>query len=125
LQSAGTDIDPSQGVTKPNATVNPVPSLSNAPEPAEEVYLASESAGTDIEPSPSQTVPSQTAKIGQFGGFSERDGDSGDDEYTTLLAALAALQRIGISRERARVFGFRFRNEDWARAAQLIRETDK
>jgi len=127
LQSAGTDIDPSQGVTKPNATVNPVPSLSNAPEPAEEVYLASESAGTGSVPSPSQPVPvslsqnqPKAAESGDVG-----DGDSGDDEYTTLLAALAALQRIGISRERARVFGFRFRNEDWARAAQLIRERDK
>jgi len=125
LQSAGTDIDPSQGVTKPNATVNPVPSRSDALGRADEVRLASQSAGTGSVPSPSQTVPSQTTKIGQFGGFSERDGDSGDDEYTTLLAALAALQRIGISRERARVFGFRFRNEDWARAAQLIRERDK
>ena len=125
LQSAGTEVDPSQGVTKPNTTVNPVPSHSDALGRVEEVRLASQSAGTGSVPSPSQTVPSQTTKIGQFGGFSERDGDSGDDEYTTLLAALAALQRIGISRERARVFGFRFRNEDWARAAQLIRERDK
>ena len=124
-ESAGTEVDPSQGVTKPNTTVNPVPSHSDALGRVEEVRLASQSAGTGSVPSPSQTVPSQTTKIGQFGGFSERDGDSGDDEYTTLLAALAALQRIGISRERARVFGFRFRNEDWARAAQLIRERDK
>ena len=127
LQSAGTDIDPSQGVTKPNATVNPVPSRSDALELVEEAGLASESAGTGSVPSPSQPVPvslsqnqPKAAESGDVG-----DGDSGDDEYTTLLAALAALQRIGISRERARVFGFRFRNEDWARAAQLIREKDK
>jgi hypothetical protein len=90
--------------------------------------LALESAGTGIVSSLSQPVPvspsqnqSKTASLGGFETGTVGDGD-GDGE---LLAALAALQRIGISRERARVFGFRFRNEDWARAARLIRETDE
>jgi hypothetical protein len=126
LQSAGTGVGPFQGVTKPNETVKPVPSRSDALGRAEEAYLASESLGTDIDPSPSQTVPSQIAKTGQKAVFFERDGDGtdGDDEYATLLVALAALQRIGISREQARVFGFRFRNDDWARAARLVKKEE-
>jgi hypothetical protein len=169
-ESAGTEVGPSQGVTKPNATVNPVPSLSDALGRVERVVLASESLGTASVPSQSQTVPvspsqnrSKPANLGDVGdenglgrveesslaseslgtgqhpsqGFTKPNTvvasvpahsdalELTDDEYTTLLVALVALQRIGISRERARVFGFRFRNEDWARAAQLIRETDK
>jgi len=127
LRSVGTSVEQFQSVTKPNTTTAPVPALSDALEQADEADLASESVGTDTVSSLSQSVPvspsqnrPKTADSGDVG-----DGDGGDDEYATLLAALAALQRVGISRERARVFGFRFRNEDWARAAQLIREKDK
>ena len=74
---------------------------------------ASERAGTAVVPSP--TVP-EPAKITQIGGF-RGDGDGGDD---TLLAALAALQRAGVSREQARALGLRFRNGDWARAARSV-----
>jgi hypothetical protein len=125
-ESLGTGQYPSQGVTKPNATIAPVPAQQKALEPVNKVDLASESLGTVSVPSPSQTVPVSPSqnqpKEANFGDFG--DGDGGDDEYTTLLVALAALQRIGISRERARVFGFRFRNEDWAKAAQLIRNEE-
>ena len=37
-----------------------------------------------------------------------------------MLAALAALQRAGVSREQARALGLRFRNSDWARAAGSV-----
>jgi len=80
---------------------------------------ASECAGTASVPSPSPSVPvpdrPEPAKIDQIGGF-RGDGDGGDD---ALLAALAALQRAGVSREQARALGARFRNSDWARAARL------
>ena len=80
---------------------------------------ASEGAGTASVPSPSPSVPvpdrPEPAKIAQIGGF-RGDGDGGDD---ALLAALAALQRAGVSREQARALGLRFRNGDWARAARL------
>ena len=82
---------------------------------------ASERAGTASVPSPSPSVPvpdrPEPAKIDQIGGF-RGDGDGGDD---ALLAALAALQRAGVSREQARALGARFRNSDWARAARLNR----
>jgi len=82
---------------------------------------ASERAGTASVPSPSPSVPvpdrPEPAKIDQIGGF-RGDGDGGDD---ALQAALAALQRAGVSREQARALGARFRNSDWARAARLNR----
>jgi hypothetical protein len=93
----GDDIAPSRGFVTPQTAPRPVPRLSDAPGRIEGVGLASESAGTGIDPSPSV----------------EEDGDD------ALLAALAALQRAGVSREQARALGARFRNDDWARAARL------
>jgi len=90
----GDDIAPSRGFVTPQTAPSPVPRLSDAPGRIEGVSLASESAGTGIDPSPT-------------------DGDD------ALLAALAALQRAGFSREQARALGARFRNDDWARAARL------
>jgi hypothetical protein len=90
----GDDIAPSQGAVLPQNAPSPVPTLSDARGRIEGVDLASESAGTGVDPSPT----------------------AGDD---TLLAALAALQRAGVSREQARALGARFRNDDWARAARL------
>ena len=90
----GDDIAPSRGFVTPQTAPRPVPRLSDAPGRIEGVGLASESAGTGIDPSPT-------------------DGDE------ALLAALAALQRAGFSREQARALGARFRNDDWARAARL------
>jgi len=81
----------------PQTAPSPVPRLSDAPGRIEGVVLASASAGTGIDPSPT-------------------DGDD------ALLAALAALQRAGVSREQARALGLRFRNGDWARAARLNSE---
>jgi len=100
--SAGTGADPSQGVSKRGDGFAPVPRLQNALGRVSSV------------PVPDRSEPLKTAEIGDF---SERgDGDGGDD---ALLAALAALQRAGFSREQARAFGLRFRNSDWARAARL------
>ena len=100
----------------------PVPALSDAAGRMGQADMASEGAGTASVPSPSPTVPVPTvpepAKIAQIGGF-RGDGDGGDD---ALLAALAALQRAGVSREQARALGARFRNDDWARAARLRSE---
>ena len=90
----------------------PVPAHQQAPGQRGRADTASERAGTAVVPSP--TVP-EPAKIDQIGGF-RGDGDGGDD---ALLAALAALQRAGVSREQARALGARFRNSDWARAARL------
>jgi len=90
----GDDIAPSRGFVTPQTAPSPVPRLSDAPGRIEGVVLASASAGTGIDPSPT-------------------DGDD------ALLAALAALQRAGVSREQARALGLRFRNGDWARAARL------
>ena len=90
----GDDIAPSRGFVTPQTAPRPVPRLSDAPGRIEGVGLASESAGTGFDPSPT-------------------DGDD------ALLAALAALQRAGISREQARALGARFRNDDWARAARM------
>lgn len=96
-----------------------VPALADAAGRLGRSNTASESAGTASVPSPSPSVPVPTvpepAKIAQIGEF-RGDGDGGDD---TLLAALAALQRAGVSREQARALGARFRNSDWARAARL------
>jgi len=93
-----------------------VPALADASGRLGRLNTASESAGTASVPSPSPSVPvpdrPEPAKIAQIGGFR---GD-GDD---ALLAALAALQRAGVSREQARALGARFRNDDWARAARL------
>jgi hypothetical protein len=90
----GDDIAPSQGAVLPQTAPSPVPEHQQALGRAEEADRASESAGTGIDPSPT-------------------DGDD------ALLAALAALQRAGVSREQARALGARFRNDDWARAARL------
>ena len=102
-ESAGTGADPSQGVSKRGDGGRPVPRLADAPGRVSSV------------PVPDCPEPAKSAEIGDF---SERgDGDGGDD---ALLAALAALQRAGVSREQARAFGLRFRNSDWARAARLV-----
>ena len=93
----GDDIEPSRGFVMPRNALTPVPEHQNALGRAEEADRASERLGTDIDPSPT-------------------DGDD------ALLAALAALQRAGVSREQARAFGLRFRNSDWARAARLNSE---
>jgi len=93
----GDDIAPSQGAVLPQTAPSPVPEHQQALGRAEEADGASESAGTGIDPSPT-------------------DGDD------ALLAALAALQRAGVSREQARALGARFRNDDWARAARLKSE---
>jgi len=90
----GDDIAPSQGAVLPQTAPSPVPEHQQALGRAEEADRASESLGTGIDPSPT-------------------DGDD------ALLAALAALQRAGVSREQARALGARFRNDDWARAARL------
>ena len=96
-----------------------VPALADASGRRGRSDTASEGAGTASVPSPSPSVPvpdrPEPAKIAQIGGF-HGDGDGGDD---ALLAALAALQRAGVSREQARALGARFRNSDWARAARL------
>jgi len=96
-----------------------VPALADASGRWGRSDTASEGAGTASVPSPSPSVPvpdrPEPAKIAQIGGF-HGDGDGGDD---ALLAALAALQRAGVSREQARALGARFRNSDWARAARL------
>jgi hypothetical protein len=93
----GDDIAPSQGAVLPQNAPSPVPEHQQALGRAEEADRASESLGTGIDPSPT-------------------DGDD------ALLAALAALQRAGVSREQARALGARFRNDDWARAARLKSE---
>jgi len=93
----GDDIAPSQGAVLPQTAPSPVPEHQQALGRAEEADRASESLGTGIDPSPT-------------------DGDE------ALLAALAALQRAGFSREQARALGARFRNDDWARAARLKSE---
>jgi len=93
----GDDIAPSQGAVLPQNAPSPVPEHQQALGRAEEADRASESLGTGIDPSPT-------------------DGDD------ALLAALAALQRAGVSREQARALGLRFRNDDWARAARLKSE---
>ena len=99
------EIEPSQGFLMPGDGCSPVPRLQNAPGRVSSV------------PVPDRPEPAKNAEIGDF---SERgDGDGGDD---ALLAALAALQRAGVSREQARALGLRFRNGDWARAARLISE---
>jgi len=94
----GDEIAPSQRFVMPQIASSPVPRLSEALGRNEGGDLASERPGTGIEPSP-----------GEYEG--------GDD---ALLAALAALQRAGFSREQARAFGLRFRNGDWARAAKSV-----
>jgi hypothetical protein len=125
LQSAGTDIDTFHSIATPNATAAPVPELQRALEPTDEADSALQSAGTASVSSLSHPVsvsPSQNQPKPAFLGVSEVGDGDGDGE---LIAALVALQRVGLSREKARVFGFRFRNEDWARAARLARETNE
>jgi len=114
----GDEIEPSRSIPTPKTAPMPVPRLSDARGRIVDADSASGSAGTDIVPSPSRTVsvsdrpePAKRAQSGNFRG----DGD-GDD---ALLAALAALQRAGVSREQARALGARFRNDDWARAARM------
>ena len=93
----GDEIESSRGFVMPQNVPSPVPEHQNALGRAEEADRASASLGTGVDPSPSV----------------EGDGDD------ALLAALAALQRAGVSREQARALGARFRNDDWARAARL------
>jgi len=109
-QSVGTESEQSQSITKPNATTAPVPELQKAT-----AFVSSLSQAVSVSPSQNRPKP---ASLGGFEDETVGDGD-GDDE---LIAALVALQRVGLSREKARVFGFRFRNEDWARAARLLKE---
>ena len=115
----GDRVEPSPRIVTPQIAPNPVPARADAAGRRGRADTASESLGTGVVPSPSPTVPVPTvpelAKIAQIGEF-RGDGDGGDD---TLLAALAALQRAGVSREQARALGLRFRNGDWARAARL------
>jgi len=114
--SAGTGADPSQGVSKRGDEIAPSQGVSKrgdgfAPVPRLQNALGRVSSV----PVPDRSEPLKTAEIGDF---SERgDGDGGDD---ALLAALAALQRAGVSREQARALGLRFRNGDWARAARSV-----
>jgi len=118
----GDRVEPSPRIVTPQIAPNPVPARADAAGRRGRADTASESLGTGVVPSPSPTVPVPTvpelAKIAQIGEF-RGDGDGGDD---TLLAALAALQRAGVSREQARALGLRFRNGDWARAARLNSE---
>jgi hypothetical protein len=118
LQSHGTNVVPSQRVVKPQTPIEPVPARQKEPGRNEGTDLALRSAGTASVPSPSPTVPvpdrPEEAETGQI-----EDVSSGDD---ALLAALAALQRAGLSREQARALGARFRNDDWSRAARMVRE---
>jgi len=120
--TGGDEITPSPRLATPQTDYSPVPALSDAAGRMGQADMSSESAGTASVPSPSPTVPVPTvpepAKIAQIGDF-RGDGDGGDD---ALLAALAALQRAGVSREQARALGLRFRNGDWARAARLNSE---
>jgi hypothetical protein len=115
----GDGVEPSPRIVTPQIAPSPVPARADAAGRRGRADTASESLGTGVVPSPSPTVPVPTvpelAKIAQIGEF-RGDGDGGDD---TLLAALAALQRAGFSREQARALGARFRNDDWARAARL------
>jgi len=117
--TGGDEITPSPRLVTPQTDYSPVPALSDAAGRMGQADMASESLGTGVVPSPSPSVPvpdcPEPAKLTQIGGF-RGDGDGGDD---ALLAALAALQRAGVSREQARALGARFRNSDWARAARL------
>jgi hypothetical protein len=121
LQSLGTGTDPFQRSAKPQISTAPVPALSDAPERVE-ANLALQSLGTGTEQRPFPTVPvpnrSEIAETGQIGDISE----NGNGEEDALLAALAALRRAGLSRSQARALGARFRNDDWSRAARMVRE---
>jgi hypothetical protein len=113
-QTRGDGIELSRSTTTPKTAPNPVPARVDAAGRVEDAGKASESAGTAIVPSPSPTAVPEPAKNADFGGVSESgDGDG------ALLAALAALQRAGVSREQARALGARFRNDDWTRAMRL------
>jgi hypothetical protein len=113
-QTRGDGIELSRSTTTPKTAPNPVPARVDAAGRVEDAGKALESAGTAIVPSPSPTAVPEPAKNADFGGVSESgDGDG------ALLAALAALQRAGVSREQARALGARFRNDDWTRAMRL------
>jgi len=115
-ESAGTGADPSQGVSKRGDETAPSQGVSKRGDGGRPVPRLADAPGrVSSVPVPDCPEPAKSAEIGDF---SERgDGDGGDD---ALLAALAALQRAGVSREQARAFGLRFRNSDWARAARLV-----
>jgi len=119
--SAGTGQTPSQGVSKRWDEIEPSQGFLMPGDGDITVPRLSDALGRNASvPVPDRPEPAKSAEIADFGGFSERgDGDGGDD---ALLAALAALQRAGVSREQARAFGLRFRNSDWARAARLNSE---
>ena len=116
--SAGTGQTPSQGVSKRWDEIEPSQGFLMPGDGDITVPRLSDALGRNASvPVPDRPEPAKSAEIGDF---SERgDGDGGDD---ALLAALAALQRAGVSREQARAFGLRFRNSDWARAARLNSE---
>jgi len=116
--SAGTGQTPSQGVSKRGDETAPSQGVSKRGDGSDPVPGRQQARGrVSSVPVPDRPEPAKSAEIADFGGFSERgDGDGGDD---ALLAALAALQRAGVSREQARALGLRFRNGDWARAARL------
>jgi hypothetical protein len=119
--SAGTGQPPSQGVSKRRDEIEPSQGFLMPGDGDITVPRLSDALGRNASvPVPDRPEPAKSAEIADFGGFSERgDGDGGDD---ALLAALAALQRAGVSREQARALGLRFRNNDWARAARLNSE---
>jgi len=114
--SAGTGAEPSQGVSKRGDKPAPSQGLLMRGDGASPVPRLSDTPGrVSSVPVPDRPEPAKNAEIEDF---PERgDGDGGDD---SLLAALAALQRAGVSREQARALGLRFRNGDWARAARSV-----
>ena len=114
LSSAGTGVEPSQGVTEPGDEIAPSQGIRTRGDGGSPVPRLSDALGrVSSVPVPDRPEPAKNAQIGRFPG----DGDGGDD---ALLAALAALQRAGVSREQARALGLRFRNGDWARAARSV-----
>ena len=105
----GDGIEPSRSILMPKTAPMPVPAHQKALGQRGRSDTVLESAGTVIVPSPTVSEPAKPTQIGDV-------SESGDG---ALLAALAALQRAGISREQARALGMRFRNGDWARATRL------
>jgi len=110
--SAGTGVDPSQGVTKPWDEFAPSQGVTKPGDGGGAVpeHQKAPGRGSSV-PVPDRPEPAKSAEIGDFSENGDGDG--------ALLAALAALQRAGVSREQARALGLRFRNSDWARAARL------
>jgi len=105
----GDGIESSRSILMPKTAPMPVPAHQKALGQRGRSDTALESAGTATVPSPTVSEPAKPTQIGDV-------SESGDG---ALLAALAALQRAGFSREQARALGARFRNDDWARATRL------